>query len=319
MDGMVKMNIELCKGAIHECSKMYNFDGEEAIRRIFQDSEVVKEKVVKEKVVKEKVVKEKVVKEKVVKEKVVKDKKSELPMPFNNKKKEECCSGIRLNHGLYTQCENKKGNEKYCKSCDKQSKKNEDGKPDYGDIEDRLNVGLYEFRDRKGKSPTEYLKVLKKLNINVEDVLKEASAENIVIEEEHLKLPEDPKRGRPKTDKKVKESSGKKGRPKKESKVVDVKSCSSEEDLFASLVSNAVAVSSGNQVELSSGNDDNEEVDIVTKFEHEGKMYLKSKKSGILYNMDDQEMIGKWDDTTKSIKYIEEGELSDDDIDEDDE
>jgi len=316
MDGMVKMNIELCKGAVLECSKMYNFDGEEAIRRMFQDVDVV------EKVVKEKVVKEKVVKEKVVKEKVVKDKKSEFPMPFNNKKNEDCCSGIRLNHGLYTQCENKKGNDKYCKSCDKQSKKNEDGKPDYGDIDDRLNVGLYEFRDRKGKSPTEYLKVLKKLNINIEDVLKEAEGKNRVIEEEHLKSIEETKRGRPKTDKKVKESSGKKGRPKKESKVVDVNSSSSsseQEDLFASLVSNAVAVASGNSVEVSSVNDDNEEVDVVTKFEHEGKMYLKSKKSGILYNMDDQEMIGKWDDTTKSIEYIEEGELYDDEIDEDDE
>ncbi len=305
MDGMVKMNIELCKGAVLECSKMYNFDGEEAIRRMFQEVDVV----------------EKVVKEKVVKEKVVKEKKSEFPMPFNNKKNEDCCSGIRLNHGLYTQCENKKGNEKYCKSCDKQSKKNEDGKPDYGDIEDRLNVGLYDFRDRKGKSPTEYLKVLKKLNINVEDVLKEASAENRVIDEEHLKSIEETKRGRPKTEKKVKESSGKKGRPKKDSKVVDVKSSSSSsepEDLFASLVSNAVAVASGNSVEVSCANEVDEEVDVVTKFEHEGKMYLKSKKSGILYNMD-QDMIGKWDDTTKSIEYIEEGELYDDEIDEDDE
>ena len=165
--------------------------------------------------------------------------------------------------------------------------------------------------------------MLKKLNINVEDVLKEAAAENRVIEEEHLKSIEETKRGRPKTEKKVKESSGKKGRPKKESKVVDVKSSSSEpEDLFASLVSNAVAVAvaSGNVDNKSSSvKDDNEEVDIVTKFEHEGKMYLKSKKTGILYNMDDQEMIGKWDDTTKSIEYIEEGELYDDDIDEDDE
>jgi len=314
MDNLYNMNVNICKEKIIECGKLYNFDGEEAVRRLLVEKNVEKnvEKVVKEKVVKEKVVKEKVVKEKVVKDKVV---KSVYPMPFNNEKNEECCSGIRQNHGLYTQCENKMMSEtsKYCKSCDKQAKKNEDGKPDYGDIEDRLAVGVYDYRDRKGKGPTNYLKVLKKLKLNQEEALKEFSSQNKKVLDIHLEG-EAQKRGRPKAEKKVKESTGKKGRPKKESKVVEVDSSPIEtEDLFASLVANVVESNVESSVESSVESND-EEVDVVKKFEHEGKAYLKSKKSGIVYNMD-EDAIGKWNESSQMIEYFEECELSDEEID----
>ena len=145
MDNLYNMNVNICKEKILECGKLYNFDGEEAVRRLLVENNV--DKVVKEKAVK-----------------YIAPAKSVYPMPFNNEKNEECCSGIRQNHGLYTQCENKMSQtSKYCKSCDKQAKKNEDCKPDYGDIEDRLAVGVYDYRDRKGKGPKNYLKVLKKL------------------------------------------------------------------------------------------------------------------------------------------------------------
>ena len=303
MENLYNMNVNICKEKILECSKLYNFDGEEAVRRLLVENNVDKvDKVVKEKVVKDKVVKDKVV-------------KSVYPMPFNNEKNEECCSGIRQNHGLYTQCENKMSQtSKYCKSCDKQAKKNEDCKPDYGDIEDRLAVGVYDYRDRKGKGPKNYLKVLKKLKLNVEDVMAEFSSQNKKVLDIHLEG-EAQKRGRPKAEKKVKESSGKKGRPKKESKVVEVNSSSSSsssietEDLFENLVANVV----NNKVESKVESKD-EEVDVVKKFEHDGKQYLKSKKSGIVYNMD-EDVIGKWNENTKSIEYYEECELSDEELD----
>ena len=295
MDNLYNMNVNICKEKILECGKLYNFDGEEAVRRLLVENNV----------------------DKVVKEKVVKDiapAKSVYPMPFNNEKNEECCSGIRQNHGLYTQCENKMSQtSKYCKSCDKQAKKNEDCKPDYGDIEDRLAVGVYDYRDRKGKGPKNYLKVLKKLKLNVEYVMAEFSSQNKKVLDIHLEG-EAQKRGRPKAEKKVKESSGKKGRPKKESKVVEVNSSSSSssietEDLFENLVANVV----NNKVESKVESKD-EEVDVVKKFEHEGKQYLKSKKSGIVYNMD-EDVIGKWNENTKSIEYYEECELSDEEFD----
>jgi hypothetical protein len=65
---------------------------------------------------------------------------------------------------------------------------------------------------------------------------------NITISPIHLEevVSENVKRGRPKSEKVVKETTGKKGRPKKEKKSVEV-NAEEEEDLFATLISNANA------------------------------------------------------------------------------
>ena len=60
------------------------------------------------------------------------------------------CHGIKLNYGLYSQCMNDRdGNGRYCKTCEKQGKKNSTGKPTYGDITDRMDVN---WRDKKVKN-----------------------------------------------------------------------------------------------------------------------------------------------------------------------
>jgi hypothetical protein len=64
------------------------------------------------------------------------------------------------------------------------------------------------------------------------------------------------------------------------------------------------------------------EPDVVKRFEFEGKKYLKSKKTGIIYNME-QDVIGKWNDTTNKIDFSstdeeveEEYEQEEDEVDE---
>ena len=64
------------------------------------------------------------------------------------------------------------------------------------------------------------------------------------------------------------------------------------------------------------------EPDVVKRFEFEGKKYLKSKKTGIIYNME-QDVIGKWNDTTNKIDFSstneeveEEYEEEEDEVDE---
>jgi len=42
----------------------------------------------------------------------------------------------------------------------------------------------------------------------------------------------------------------------------------------------------------------------VKKFEYEGTKYLKSKKTGIVYNME-QDVVGKWDEASKKIIFDE--------------
>jgi hypothetical protein len=50
-----------------------------------------------------------------------------------------------------------------------------------------------------------------------------------------------------------------------------------------------------------------EEEDVVKKFEHGGVKYLKSKKTGIVYNME-QDVIGMWNEQTQQIEFSEESD-----------
>ena len=204
--------------AVEECGKMYNFDVKEALRMLNVEVKV-KEKVVVNVV-----------------------EKSKYPLPFNGEKNENCCNGIVKNHGLYTQCEKKIKNfsnskkgvvvSEYCKSCENQP---------YGNITDRLSVDLYDYKDPKGKSPKRYTEVLKKLKLTKEMIEEESKRLNISINPIHFEeVAENVKRGRPKSEKKVKDPTGKKGRPKKAKKVVEVNNDNEEEDLFATLVANAL-------------------------------------------------------------------------------
>jgi hypothetical protein len=321
---------------IEECGRLYNFDGKEALIKLNLE-----------------------------KEKVKKEKKSKMLLPFDGKKKEGCCNGIVKNHGLYTQCP-KKVEDGFCKTCESQP---------YGNIDQRLSVGVYEYKDPKGKSPKRYLEVLKKKNIGKEEIESWLVRENIQVAEAHLEeRQEKVKRGRPKSEKKVKEPTGKKGRPKKEKKVIET--TNQEDDLFASLVAQAQS-----QVEVQSETTSEVEVqevvaavaavptaipkevakevvkaekpkkvkaakepkeatgkkgrpkkenkpvevngeaevapkklkveveeetaDVVKKIDFEGKSYYKSKKSGIIYNMD-QEVVGKWNEESERIDFEEE-------------
>jgi len=386
------MKIVIC-----ELGSMYNFDTEEAIEKVNMK---LNEKVEKVKVEKVKVVKMK------------------YPMPFNNKKNENCCSGLRQNHGLYTQCESKKVKDsEYCKKCHNESLKNSSGKPDYGTIDDRLECGVYEFRDPKGKSPIAYTKLMSKLKFTREEVEEEAKKFNYEIDGIHFEYSEEPKRGRPKSEKKVKDTtgqpSGKKGRPKKMNKEVEITSDVGE-DIFAALIENANASASNVSIESVENNvvsevvtevvnsekvekdanklekeakkvekeakkaekdakklekeakkaekdakkaekeakkaekdakkaekeakkaekdakkaeketkkvekvepkqvvDDN--VDVVRKFEYEGTTYLKSKTTGVIYNME-QDLVGKWNEVTQKIDFEDIDEEEEDEYDE---
>ena len=172
--GMNKMVSEIVSKAVRHCGVRHNFDAEEMIRELnVMDISLQVSK--KEKTVKAKEIKEKVL---VVKEKALVV-KSKYPLPFSGTVKEGCCNGLRQNHGLYTQCETSvKLDEKYCNKCGPS--------PQFGTIEQRLAVGLMEFRDSKGKGPTHFTKVMKKLKISQEELEEEAGKLNIIINRIHF-------------------------------------------------------------------------------------------------------------------------------------
>jgi hypothetical protein len=151
------------------------------------------------------------------------------------------CHGLRLNHGLHSQCFMAKcGDSIYCKTCQRQADKNASGKPTYGDIESRGAAGILEFRDPKdNKQTVPYANVMEKLGVSWEEAETEAARFGLEIPEEHF-VKRVARRGRPAGGgKKVADSDGsdttpkKRGRPKKAKKVIE---SSVGDDLIASLV-----------------------------------------------------------------------------------
>jgi len=78
--------------------------------------------------------------------------KRQIVLPWCGKINEDNCQGIRLNHGLYTQCQNKQdGTERekgLCLTCSKQVEKNSNKQPTYGYVSDRMEQGK-RYRDPK--------------------------------------------------------------------------------------------------------------------------------------------------------------------------
>ena len=221
--GMEEMTLDVVRRAIEECGRRYGFDASEACRELGVNMVTVDGK----------------------KEKKVRGGESSLsvsssfPLPYNGELKDSCCHGLKQNHGLYTQCQQvRKGDAKYCKGCNTQAEKNENGEPDYGSMESRMAVGIFEYVDPKGKKPTAYTKIMKKYKVTEEQVVAEAVKLNLTIDAGHFELSAESKRGRPKTaaEKPVK---GVKGRPKKNKKVVELCDDDATEDLFADLVASA--------------------------------------------------------------------------------
>ena len=402
MKGMCEMIGDIVSKAVRHCGSVHNFDAEEMIRELnvmdMSLSLVESERGVKSKV-----------KPRALKEDKRKTLKSKFPMPFCGELKEGLCHGLRQNHGLYTQCETDVKDETYCKKCGPS--------PEYGKIEDRLAVGLMEFRDPKGKAPTHFTKVMKKLKISRAEVEEEASKLNIIINDIHFEEEkiEKKEKGRPKKPKRkieladdstdlfailvakaneddsssddeerlndekvaiaesivdsvldkvsiIAENNEKKAEKDAEKLAEKQKKDAEKEAEKQALIqkkeaekqaliqkkeaekalkeaekalkeaekqkkdteksNKAVSKAPKSKKETSDSESDKkkskpaekkvskeveeEEEDVVKRFEFEGIKYLKSKKTGIIYNMD-QEVIGKWNEKTNKIDFEEAG------------
>ena len=184
--------------------------------------------------------------------------KPTLVLPYCGVKRSGCCIGLRLNHGLFTQCVNVGGESGYCKTCSKQVSRN--GQPTYGTIDDRVKCGLMEYRAPSGKQVVPYANVMSKLGISREEAEEEARRLGLNIPEEQFVVRK-ASRGRPKkaimtndTDSEA-GTPKKRGRPKKEKKVV---ATATGDDLIAQLVAEA---------ELESGSDSDGETNTPAEKE----------------------------------------------------
>ena len=292
-----------------------------------------------------------------------------FPLPYNGEHNESCCSGLKENQFLMTQCQNaRKGDDKLCKTCDNQASKNSNGLPKFGTIEMRMACGIFEYVAPNGKSPAAYSKVMKKLNLSMEQVQEEAAKRGMVLDEGHFaEVVESKPKAKAKAEKVETEKVKGKGRPKKAEKVVEL--VEPTDDLFASLMASSQktekSTTEKSTTEKSTTEEqklisvltstepkkkttkkkvvveevkvvvepvaevivepvaevveegEDEDVDDVVRIEYKGVKYLKSENTGVIYNMD-EDVVGKWNEKTKSIDF-EEQEEEEEEYEEDDE
>lgn len=393
---LMNMSQDLAYRCVGALAERYNFDAEEACRLLG----LAMIKVERKGAIKVKGS---------VKEAKVSVRKGAFPLPYNGELNDACCYALRQNNGLYTQCTGVRRNgAQFCKGCATTMQKTGAEVPEYGTIQQRMAVDIFDYTDPKGRKPIAYTKVMKKYKITKEQVLEEAGKYNIIVNPNHFVASESVivKRGRPKADKEPK-AKGAKGRPKKEKKVLMVEGAE-DDDLFAALVANSLENADEEDVVLAAKTDgkkkagksdeekeserlaaelakkekdeklaaekqakleekeqkkeaerlareekkkaeeqeklakkeaaekakaeklaakeqkkeaaktkkptdishvEDEEPDVVKKIEFEGKKYLKSKKSGIIYDYNEyvkngeQVVVGKWNDTTNKIDF----------------
>ena len=290
---MSKMLLEV----VSEISRKYGLDISEVKKEIGLEVKIVNEKEKNEEKVKK------------------------IMLPFCGRIDEERCQGIKINYGLYTQCENNIFEKKLCKTCHKQSEKNSDGKPNYGTIVQRLDKN---YKDKNGKEPTKYSKIMEKMNITREMAEKEAEKQGVTIPEEEFEIKKTG-RGRPKkststTDTSDEESIDepkKRGRPPKEKKVIENGNVG--DDLIKNLIEEAnktepkkTATPTPKPLTPEPDNDDDsddEEETVVVPFTFKGVKYLKATDNTI-YDINTHEEVGVWDEEKQEI-------VPDDDEDED--
>ena len=149
----------------------------------------------------------------------------QIPLPWCGPEgvRQDWCQGIRLNHGLHSQCTMlKMGGGQYCATCQRHADSNSNGIPTYGNVTMRSAVGIHEYRDPKGKQSACFATTIEKLGISRSDVEAEAAKFGLSIPEEHWTKRKLTK-GRPKRETAVGDSDGEqktRGRPKKDKKVM---------------------------------------------------------------------------------------------------
>ena len=218
---------------------------------------------------------------------------------------ESKCVRIKKNGGLYTQCDGKKEYGEECKVCSKKEKK-------YGDVKDRMSVGIMEYRDSEGNGPVQYTKIMKKNGWTKERVLLEGKILGVSVPLCHFEE-EVGKRGRPRKScvEKVVEEKKKRGRPRKEKKSSNI----AGEELIASLLKERDEEVVNEEVineevineEVINEEEGDEEETVVVKYEIGGVTYLKTVEN-VLYDMECHELVGVWNEKTKKIEVCEEEE-----------
>ena len=254
-------------------------------------------------------------------------KKSKIPLPFLGDICKDNCHAIKLNYGLYTQCNNNfktiHNGKQLCMTCLNQIQKNNDPNPKYGYIQERIEKGV-NFKDSNGKTPVSYGNIMEKLNISKNDVLNVCADLGITIPEEQF-IVNKTTRGRPKKDTSAIDTSSeegesvKKGRgrpPKEKKEVKNIYENLTNDNLLNNKISilhdklelsnlQKEVINNKDKVIDNDSDEDNDSEEELTVFEFhfDNQKYLKSEDN-TLYDFNTHEEIGEWDMVNKKINFI---------------
>lgn len=234
MKGIEKSMSEFGSELLMRAAEKYGFDADEALKELMESVSV-------------KTSGKSAPATKKVSKKVAKKAGPSVPLPFVGVVNEGLCFGIKFNHGLHTQCQVECEDE-FCKKCQLQADKNASGKPNYGDIRDRVKEGvsLLEFRDAKGKQTVPYANVVKKMGLDKEMCLREAAKFGVEIPDCHWEE-RVARRGRPKKSVDVSDTESESSKPKK------AKKSAKKDDLLGALKAATAASETSSVSSKSSG------------------------------------------------------------------
>jgi len=263
LSGLNGMFNDMILEVMNKCSEKYGFSVEEAMREVCLPALCDKAVSVSKSTSK---------KEKVVREVRA---KAAFPLPFSYNLDETLCQAVVQNGGLYTQCESNASTGCYCKKHSTQAEKSSAGIPEHGTMSQRMEAGLMDYVSPSGKSPTPYVKIMKKLKLNEEQVREEVSRLNMKFDEQHFEG-EEMKKGRPaKAEKAPKEAKQSKGRPKKVKPTVELAEVT---DLFQSMVLQSVKEASESECESEAESESESENESMALADKESKVANKGFK-----------------------------------------
>jgi len=252
--------------------------------------------------------------------------KNNIPIPFCGVIQENCCYGIRLNHGLYTQCTNNpcdySNAYQLCGTCSKQANKNSNNEPTYGFITTRLEQAD-NFRDPKGKAPVNYGNIMEKLNIKRDEAIKAAKLLGLTIPEEQF-IVKKAARGRPKKDTTADDTASesseiittekKRGRPRKDKQVI---SSNLGDDMIKQLVENNTKSEDNHEIVSEESDEEpecqayaiilkkNSELGYEIQDDINSKTQYLITADNTLYHPKTHDLLGKWNPKTKCVEQME--------------
>ena len=223
----------------------------------------------------------------------------DFPVPFQKNLVDiHACQGLKLNHGLYTQCVTKpRKNQTYCNTCLKQINANDNNMPNAGSIHLRMSFdNVMDFRDPKGKCPSHFTKVLNKLKLDKDTVISQLADVGIVLDIIHFATDFHHKKGRNKKDKLCVD----------EANLIQIKPQSHDNDEENPEEKPDETTEEEEKPEEADCENDcsqeEEEVLDVAEIKYKGKTYLKTDKNEIL-DCETYEVVGKYNEVTEDITF----------------